>query len=323
MCRLRAGHGVLVLLHWPVAGVGDLGGTAALGVLRVFAYGLLAGLLLILPAFPAAAIVRERVRGTLALLLNSPMSPTAIYGGKFGGAIGFTIILLLLTLPGAAASYALGGSIVAGGVGLLYLVLAVAAVQVTAIALFISGRSLTTDGALRATYIAVLAVTVLPIAAQLLLPRNDVLLSTVADWLGSMSPIPAVMEAVGHGRIGVSVAEHAGGAIARYGLVALAVSALLAAATVRGLARAPLDRARPAGVMTDDRSAGARAIRRVLFLVDPSRRSGGASLLLNPVLVKELRTRRFGRAHWTLRLVAGAAVLSLSLSYVAAAGASA
>ena len=139
---------VLVLLHWPVAGVGDLGGTAALGVLRVFGYGLLTGLLLVLPAFPAAAIVRERVRGTLALLLNSPMTPAAIYGGKFGGAIGFTFILLLLTIPGAAASYALGGSTVTGGVGLLYVVLIVAAVQVTAIALFISGRSLTTDGAL-------------------------------------------------------------------------------------------------------------------------------------------------------------------------------
>ena len=73
--------------------------------------------------------------------------------------------------------------------------------------------------------------------------------------------------------------------------------------------------------MTDDRSAGARAVRRVLFLVDPSRRSGGTSLLFNPVLVKELRTRKFGRAHWTLRLIAGAAVLSLGLSYVAAAGA--
>lgn len=312
---------VLVLLHWPVGGVGDLGGTAALGVLRVFGYGLLTGLLLILPAFPASTIVRERVRGTLALLLNSPLSPAAIYRGKFGGAIGFTIILLFLTLPGAAASYALGGSTVAGGVGLLYVVLAVAAVQVTAIALFISGRSIATDGALRATYVAVLAVTVLPLAAMLLMSRNDATSAAVADWLGAISPIPAVMEAVGHGRVGVSVAEHSGGTIARYCLVALAMSAVLAIATVRGLARAPLDRARPAGVMTEDRALGTRIMRRVLFLVDPRRRSSSTSLLFNPVLMKELRTRKFGRAHWTLRLVAGTAVLSLGLSYIAAAGA--
>lgn len=312
---------ILVLLHWPVGGVGDLGGTAALGVLRVFGYGLLTGLLLVLPAFPASAIVRERVRGTLALLLNSPLSPAAIYRGKFGGAIGFTIILLLLTLPGAAASYALGGSTVAGGVGLLYVVLAVAAIQITAIALYISGRSLATDGALRAAYVVVLAVTVLPLAATMLMSRNDAASAAIADWLGAISPIPAVMEAVGHGQVGVSGAEQGGGVIARYCLVALAMSVVLAIATVRGLARAPLDLARPAGVMTEDRSFAARAFRRVLFLVDPSRRSGGTSLLFNPVLVKELRTRKFGRAHWTLRLVAGTAVLSLALSYLAAAGA--
>jgi ABC-type transport system involved in multi-copper enzyme maturation permease subunit len=312
---------VLILLHWPVGGVGDLGGTAALGVLRVFGYGLLTGLLLVLPAFPAAAIVRERVRGTLALLLNSPMSPAAIYGGKFGGALGFTLLLLVLSLPGAAASYALGGSTVTGGVGFLYVVLAVAAVQVTAIALFISGRALATDGALRAAYVAVLGITFLPLAAQLLMPRNDPTLILLADWVGSISPIPAVMEAVGHGRVAISSADQAGGAILRYTLIALITSALLAAATIRGLAHAPLDRARPAGVMTEDRSVGMRALRRVFFLVDPSRRSGGMSLLVNPLLVKELRARRFGRAHWALRLVAGAAVLSLALSYVAAAGA--
>jgi ABC-type transport system involved in multi-copper enzyme maturation permease subunit len=312
---------ILVLLHWPVGGVGDLGGTAALGVLRVFGYGLLTGLLLVLPAFPAAAIVRERVRGTLALLLNTPMSPAAIYGGKFGGAMGFTIILLVLTLPGAAASYALGGSTVAGGVGLLYLVLGIAAVEVIAIALFISGRSTATDGSLRAAYVAVLAVTLLPLAAHFLMPRNDAPRALAANWLGSISPVPAVMEAVGHGGLGVSAAERGSGAVARYCLVALATTAVLALITVRGLTRMPLDRARAAGVMTEDRSTLARALRRIVFLVDPSRRSGGTSLLFNPVMVKELRTRRFGRAHWMLRLTAGAGVLSLALSYIAAAGA--
>jgi hypothetical protein len=126
---------------------------------------------------------------------------------------------------------------------------------------------------------------------------------------------------VGHSRVGLPGEEYGGGAVARYTMLALATSALLAAATIRTLARVPLDRPRPAGVMTNDRSAGARAARRVLFLVDPSRRSGGTSLLVNPVLVKELRTRRFGRAHWTLRLIAGTAILSLALSYVAATGA--
>jgi hypothetical protein len=73
--------------------------------------------------------------------------------------------------------------------------------------------------------------------------------------------------------------------------------------------------------MTEDRSAGVQVLRRALFLVDPQRRSGSMSLWVNPVMVKEFRARRFGRSHWMLRLIALCAILSLGLSYVAAAGA--
>ena len=87
------------------------------------------------------------------------------------------------------------------------------------------------------------------------------------------------------------------------------------------LARSPLDRARPPGVMTQDRTVGDRAFRRFLFLIDPQRRSGHMSLLVNPVMVKEFRTRRFGRGHWTMRLIALSAILSLGLACIAAVGA--
>jgi hypothetical protein len=73
--------------------------------------------------------------------------------------------------------------------------------------------------------------------------------------------------------------------------------------------------------MTQDRSAGARVARRLFFVVDPRRRSGSTSLWVNPVMVKEFRTRRFGRSNWTLRLLALAAVLSLALSVLAIVGA--
>jgi hypothetical protein len=73
--------------------------------------------------------------------------------------------------------------------------------------------------------------------------------------------------------------------------------------------------------MTQDRPTGERVARRVLFLVDPQRLAGSTTLWVNPVLVKEFRSRRFGRAHWTWRLIALSAILSLGLSYVAASGA--
>jgi ABC-type transport system involved in multi-copper enzyme maturation permease subunit len=318
---LALGAAALVLVRWPTGGLGDLSGATALQVLRVYSYGLLTGLLLILPAFPATAIVRERVSGTLALLLNSPMSVGAIYAGKLGGVLGYTALLLLATLPGAAACYALGGSTVGGGVGLLYLILAAVAVQLATLGLFISSRSTTSDGALRATYAAVLAVCVLPLVAHWLLPREWPPVAALAVWLGSLSPVPAMLEVVGQGETGLPVTDYPAGAIWRYLVVAAVMSAVCAAATLTRLSRSPLDRSRPPGVMTEDRSRGARAARRVFYLVDPQRRSKGISLLVNPVMVKEFRTRRFGRSHWMLRLVAISAILSVGLSCAAALGA--
>jgi ABC-type transport system involved in multi-copper enzyme maturation permease subunit len=112
-----------------------------------------------------------------------------------------------------------------------------------------------------------------------------------------------------------------GGAVEKYVVLSAGMSALFALGTIVRLKGAPLDRARPAGVMTQDRSTGERWARRLFFLVDPQRRSGTMSVWVNPVMVKEFRSRRFGRSHWTLRLIAISAILSLGLSYIAAAGA--
>jgi ABC-type transport system involved in multi-copper enzyme maturation permease subunit len=45
------------------------------------------------------------------------------------------------------------------------------------------------------------------------------------------------------------------------------------------------------------------------------------SLWVNPVMVKEFRSRRFGRLPWMIRLLALSAILSLGLAYVALTGA--
>lgn len=309
--------GLLVLVRWPSSGVSDLSGARSLQVLRVFGYGLLAGILFVVPAFPATALVREKVRGTLALLLNSPMSAASIYLGKLGGVLGFTAILLLMTVPAAAACYALGGASSHGGVGLLYVVLAMAAVQLSVLGLFISARAQSVDSALRTTYAAVLAISILPLAPYWVMQGDRGTMFDLAAWLRCLSPIPAVMEILGHGGVGTQGIDTSSGSVFRYILVAGFASLILGALTVRKLKRAPLDQARPAGVMTEDRSAGGRAMRRLLYLVDPQRRSGNTSLLINPVMAKEFRSRRFGRSHWTLRLIAISAILSLGLSLLA------
>jgi ABC-type Na+ efflux pump permease subunit len=72
-------------------------------VFRIFSYGLTTVLLLLAPAFPATSLITERQRGTLALLINSPLGPWSIYLGKLSGVLGFALILLALSLPASAA----------------------------------------------------------------------------------------------------------------------------------------------------------------------------------------------------------------------------
>ena len=160
---------LLVLVRWPSGEVADLTGARSLQVLRVVGYGLLTAVILIVPAFPATSLVREKVQGTLALLFNTPLTPLSIYAGKLAGVLGFTALLLAMTLPAAAACFALGGTTAQGGILALYAVLGVAVVQIATVALLVSSRAQSTDGALRATYGLVLAVCVLSLGPHALL----------------------------------------------------------------------------------------------------------------------------------------------------------
>jgi ABC-type transport system involved in multi-copper enzyme maturation permease subunit len=312
---------LLVLVRWPTGDLADLSGARSLEVLRIFGYGLLTGIMLLVPAFPATSLVREKIKGTLALLLNSPMRPWSIYIGKLGGVLGFTAILLVMTFPAAAACYALGGTAGSGWIAAIYAVLSLAAVQLSTLGLLVSSRSQSTDGALRATYALVLLICVLTLVPHALLRGTAGPLTEVASWLRYLSPIPAIMEVLGQGDLGSHGLSSNSGAVARYILMACAASLVCALATVRRLNHAMLDRARAAGVMTEDRSEGGQTLRSILYVIDPQKRSGSMSLWVNPVMVKEFRSRRFGRSSWTLRLLALSAILSLALSYVAVSGA--
>jgi ABC-type transport system involved in multi-copper enzyme maturation permease subunit len=312
---------ILVLLRWPTEGEVDLAGVRSLQVLRTYGYAMLAGVLLLTPAVPATSLVREKVRGTLALLLNSPLSATSIYFGKLLANLGFAGILLSMTAPAAAACYTLGGTSEAGGVISLYAVAVAAIVQISTLGLLISSRAQSIDGALRTTYALVLVIFLLPLAPYWLLQGSQGFANDVAAWLRCISPIPATMEILGQGGVGTHGFGERGGAVPRYLLLAALASLACAFATITRLARAPLDRGRPAGVMTQDRSLTGRLLRRLFFLVDPQSRSKGTSLFVNPIMVKEFRTRRLGRSHWTIRLIALTAMLSLAVSWVAASGA--
>jgi ABC-type transport system involved in multi-copper enzyme maturation permease subunit len=166
----------------------------------------------------------------------------------------------------------------------------------------------------------VLTVAILVLVPHALTRGGTGPIALAASWLRCLSPVPAVMEVLGQAGVGAAgMVEDS--VVVRYVILAVLSSIACAVATVTRLNHRLLDRPRAAGVMTQDRSLGSRLLRRLFFLVDPQRRSGSMSLWVNPVLVKEFRSRRFGRSHWTLRLLALCAILSLGLSYVAASGA--
>src|SRR5262245_8274587 len=99
----------LVLLRWPSDALVDLEGHQSRHVFRLFGYGMLVTVLLLTPVFPAASIVREKNEGTLALLLNSPLSSLSIYLGKLLGSLGFLALVLATSFPAAAALTGMGG----------------------------------------------------------------------------------------------------------------------------------------------------------------------------------------------------------------------
>jgi ABC-type transport system involved in multi-copper enzyme maturation permease subunit len=317
---LALAFALLIALRWPTEAQVGLSGAEARQVLDVFGYGLLASIVLLVPAFPATSIVREKVRGTLALLLNTPLKPWAIYFGKLLGILVLVAILLLMTAPAAAACYALGGASLSREIIPLYLVLFLAAWQLSALALLVSSYASCSDTALRITYGLVVVITVAVLGPYALLQGKEGWPTALASWVRCLSPIPAVMECLGHGDVGLQGLTAGFSATARYVLLAAVTSLGLMLATILRLGRHLLDRSRAVGAITDERSAKARLWRRLLFLVDPQRRSGHIGRWTNPVMVKEFRCRRFGRSHWTLRLIALCAVASLALSCVAVLG---
>ncbi len=310
----------LIALRWPTDNRVDLSGARSGQLFRLFAYGLLATVMLLAPIFPSTAIVMERRKGTLALLLNSPLQPHAIYAGKLFGVLGFVVLLLVITLPSAAACYAMGGISLSKQLLVVYALLGVAALQYASLGLLVSSFAKTTDGAVRVTYGCVLLLAAVTLAPYFFMQGSGGLIASVVSWVRCLSPIPAVMEIVGHGAIGSDAAWTGISAAGRFLILATVTSAVFAAITIYRLQHHLLDYARSQGVVTDDSGLGVRAARRALFIIDPHRRSRNIGDWTNPVMAKEFRSRRFGRSHWMMRLVGGCAILSLFIAFTVTTG---
>jgi ABC-type transport system involved in multi-copper enzyme maturation permease subunit len=319
-CGLATAFSLLVIIRWPTDPRMALAGTRSQEVFRLFAYGLLSALLLMLPVFPATNIVRERNAGTLALLFNTPMGPIRIFWGKLVAVMGLAGVILTLSLPAAAACYALGGISLRSDLLGVYLLLVLTALQYAALALLVSTYATTTDAAVRWAYGFVLLSSVLSLGPHQFFQGTDTYLAVFGDWLRSASPFAAMMSLQGAGGVGAVGVISSSNVSGRFLIVSLALTAIYSVWTIRRLNHTIFDRAREAGQISDDQSLGVRFLRRIVFLVDPQRRSRAIGPLVNPVMIKEFRCRRFGRLSWLLRLIAVCAVLSLGLTYATVTG---
>ncbi|HLJ09692.1 MAG TPA: ABC transporter permease subunit [Planctomycetaceae bacterium] len=319
-CLLIFLFAALVIVRWPTEPRVALSGARPQQVFRLFGYGLLTTLLLVLPVFPASNIVREKNRGTLALLLNTPLGAWRIYVGKLMGVLGLAGILLSLSLPAAAACYALGGPSLTGEFPRVYAVLALAAFQYAALGLCISTFSNSIDGAVRITYAFVLMLSVISLGPHQFFQGSEGYLADWSEELRCLSPFSALMSILGAGDLAGKGLMSTTNVPGRFAVLSLVITAVCSVCTVLRLNHRIFDRARPQGRISDDQDLKVRAFRRLMFLVDPQRRARGIGPLVNPVMVKEFRCRRFGRLSWLLRLIAACAVLSLALTYATTMG---
>lgn len=311
---------LLVVLRWPTEGQVDLANSTATEVFRIFGYGLLIVLVLMAPAFPATSVVREKNKGTLALLFNSMIPPWRIYLGKLIGVCGFLFLLLILSLPAAAACMSMGGISFYSEFLPLYGVLGLLSLHYAVLGLWISCRATSADSSLKTTYFVILTTAVVSLVPYLLLQGSDSIVTQLAWWLRSLSPIPAVMEILGDGDVGnqgINTTEGTLGAAGRFMLVAGVTTLALICDTLARFNHRLFDKPRSQELMADDMDGRSQIVRRMFFIVDPQRRKSGILPFFNPVLIKEFRTRKFGRSHWLLRIISLCAITSMILAFMA------
>jgi ABC-type transport system involved in multi-copper enzyme maturation permease subunit len=308
----------LVLLRWPTDATVDIVSQGAMKVFQPLAFALSIAVMMLIPPFPATSLVSERRKGTLALLLNSPTTPVQLYLGKLSSNVLLSLIVISACVPAIAACLAMGGISLMDHIVPLIIVLCTMAVQYTAVGLWISVRSSSSDASLRLTYATVLALTVLSIGPLILIGNLPGLLATAARWLTAISPISALQQITGS-QAAVSTIGIQTGWI-EFCIASLALIALLAILTIRNLDPLLMDRPRPTGKVIGKPGVQTGMFRSLNYLVDPNKRKSAIPWWLNPVMVKEFRTRKFGRLHWLIRMVSLCAIVSLLLTVLAATG---
>ena len=302
----------LVLWSWPRGDVLTLAALASQRVIYVVGLGQLVLLLFIMPGVTAASIVRERHTGALELLQVSRLSPATILLGKWFGCAAFALLLLLSSMPCVVLCMMLGtldGDLLAS----IYAHLVTTVFWAAMIGIGVSSLTRTVDAALMASYLVILAVSVVPIVPSVFVPGA----ATAA--LGNVSPIAALVSLT-LPDAWLLVRPSSGGpsplmVFMGFGLASGAIAGVTA---LFQLSRRYQPRVYRHDRLIEERSESlARRRRRFPFyLIDPLRRRRPIADWGNPVFAKEVRSRALGHATTFIRVFYAVLILSLALTVV-------
>jgi ABC-type transport system involved in multi-copper enzyme maturation permease subunit len=148
---------------------------------QCFLLGQLVVVVLISPALTATAVSAERERGSLELLLLTPMGVWALVAGKYLGAVGQLLVVIASGAPVVAVTFIYGGVTPADLLG-GYLLLGATGLLVSAIGFVASSVCARTTPAIAWAYGFTLAMLLLPPLALVLLSLSDVFTIGDSAW---------------------------------------------------------------------------------------------------------------------------------------------
>jgi len=285
----------LVIAMWPAEGISPDSAHRARAIFSTVVVAQLAMLLLFAPSFASTCITSEKDSNTYESLYCTDLTATAIVLGKLGGATGFLVLLIMLSLPIGALSMALGG-VNLGEFFTAYVILVASAGLFGLLGVTFSALMRRSFGSLIVTYIALIVICGVVQIPPLLLPgwRGG---QTWLHRVRCISPFSALMALTqnvfrsrGAGATAEALAWFFG-----FLIVAFLILLLLAILGARRSAARPPRRRRAA--IGDETPLSRRMLRRTFFLVDARRRRRPISLLVNPIFVLEFRNRIMSKSN--------------------------
>ncbi|MFW6414383.1 MAG: ABC transporter permease [Verrucomicrobiota bacterium] len=305
----------ILALLWPRSGVFSELNTNE--IYTVFLTAELGLVMLLVPAFTAAAVTMERERGSLDLLFTSALRPWEILMGKLLAPVFTVFLILLLALP-VMAMCALSGGISVILLAKTFSVIILAAIVYGLLSLMISAICRRT---FTAVVIAYAAIGILAGASWLpsALLRQFVSLQPVWHVLRSLSPFEAMFALSQPERYQLATESALAASTPELYGMGMGILGFLSIIGFCFFMIHPLPARKSGGDQqySDTRTAMKRRLGFPFYLIDPRRRKKPIANWRNPVFAVELRNKLLGKPKFIIRMLTVCVALSLLILILA------